>query len=252
MIENLKKNNTYIDCGGQMICSLIGGSHLYGLNNKLSDVDFRGIFIANNKRYLAGFEKVDSIVTDGEIDSTYYELGRFLHLMRKSNTQVMEILFAPDSAFEYKHPIFDRIRENKFKLINTETLKFSLRGYIYSEMRLATGERTGQLGGKRKAALEKYKFSPKNFVQILRLCRVGQIFFETGEYMVRVSDFDKKYHDALMEIKNTPEKYSLEILKAMVELEYAILNKIMDESNVRYEFDIDLASDIILEARKLW
>jgi predicted nucleotidyltransferase len=251
MIENLKKNNTFIDCDGKMICSLIGGSYLYGLNNAQSDIDYRGIFVANNKKYLAGFENVDSIVTDNEIDSTYYEIGRFLKLMRKSNTQVMEILFAPDSAFEYKHPIFDRVRDNKYKLINSETLKNSLRGYIYAEMKLATGERTGQLGGKRKAALDKYKFSPKNFVQLLRLCRVGQIFFETGEYMVKVLDFDEKFHQVLMDIKNTPENYNLELLKAMVELEYEALNKIMDESMIRYVFDIDLASDIILEARKL-
>lgn len=234
-----------------MICSLIGGSHLYGLNNHTSDVDYRGIFVSTDKKYISGFQKVESIVTNGEIDSTYYEIGRFLQLMRKSNTQVMEIMWAPESSFEYKHPIFDKIRENKYNLINSEALKSSLRGYIHSEMRLATGERSGQLGGKRKAALEKYKFSPKNFVQILRLCKVGQIFFDTGEYMVKVSEFDEIYHWLLMDIKNSPESYTCEQLKELVEKSVAVLDVIIDNSKINFKFDIDLASDIVIEARTL-
>jgi len=251
MIENLKKNNVFQDCNAKMICSLIGGSTLYGLNNESSDVDYRGVFVATDKKFLSGLLTVDSIVTDGEIDSTYHEISRFIQLTRKSNTQVMEILFAPEEYFEYIDPIFDKVRANKFSLIDTDVLKSSLRGYVHSEYRLATGERTGRLGGKRKNALELHGFSPKNFVQILRLCRVGQIFFESGEYMVRVSDFDQDFHNLLMDIKNYPIKYDCEQLKAMVDEEFKKLNNIIDNSKVSFKFDIDLAADIILESRNL-
>jgi hypothetical protein len=249
-LSNIQNNNTFKDCGGVLISELIGGSHLYGLMNENSDIDYRGIFVSTNKLYTSGFEKVDSIVQNNEIDSTHYELFRFLQLLRKSNTQVMEILFAPDSAFTYKDDCFDLMRENRYNLIDSEMFKSSLKGYVFSEMRLATGERSGQLGGKRKEAVTTYGFSPKNFTQIIRLCNVGKIFYETGAYMVKVKDFDSTLHDFLMRIKNSPEQFTCEWLKEYVENEFQILCDAMDKSEINFKFDIDLACDIINKTRK--
>lgn len=183
------------------------------------------------------------------MDATYYEIGRYLKLLRKSNTQVLEILFSPESAFTYKHPVFDVIQENRYRLIDTNILKNSLKGYVHSEIRLATGSRSGQLGGKRKEAVEKFGFSPKNFCQILRLCKVGQVFFTNGEYMVNVKDHDPDYHSFLMDIKNTPEKFTCEQLEKWVDMEFNSLCTIMDNSKIKYTFDADLAAELILQTR---
>lgn len=249
MNESIKEHPAFVNCGGQLLVELIGGSTLYGLNNESSDIDYRGLFIARDKKYISGFDTIESIVQDNEIDSTYYELTRYLKLLRKSNTQVLEILFAPDDAFTYKSYLFDYIRENRYDLIETNILKSSLKGYVFSEIRLATGERSGQLGGKRKAAVEKYGFSYKNFVQILRLCKVGQVFFTSGDYMVKVKDFDPNYHDFLMEIKTKPENFTKDQLSGLVDEEFKKLEKIMEESTINFKFDVDLASDIVLDAR---
>ena len=250
METNITKHPAFLNCNGELIAQLIGGSTLYGLNNEFSDTDYRGIFIARDKKYIAGLENIESIVQTGDIDSTYYELSRYVALLRKSNTQVLEILFAPDSAFTYTTDLFKTLQTHKFNLIDSNILKNSLNGYVFSEIRLATGQRSGQLGSKRKDAVEKYGFSPKNFVQILRLCKVGITFFNSGEYMVKVADYDQTYHNFLMDIKNAPEDFTCEQLTNIVDVMFNKLETAMEDSKISYKFNMDLASDIILNSRK--
>lgn len=251
---NKVEENFLKPCKGKMVASLIGGSVLYGLNTPSSDVDYRGIYVALDKKYIAGFDKMDSVVLspskEDEIDATFYELGHYLRLLRKTNTQVMEMLFAPENSFVYKSPLFDKIRENRYELIDSDLLKSSLKGYVFSEIRLATGERSGRLGGSRKEAVSKFGYSPKNFVQIFRLIFVGQRFFDTGEYMVNVKDVNPELHDSLMAIKTNPERYTCEQLKEMVDMNYENLVSSMEKSKIKFNFNVDLASDIILESRK--
>lgn len=241
---------------GKIIASLIGGSTLYGLNTPSSDVDYRGIYVATDKKYVAGFEKMDSVVlsphSGDKEDATFYEIGHYLKLLRKTNTQVMEMLFAPESAFTYKHSLFDEIRMHPYRLIDSEKLKNSILGYVHSELRLATGERSGQLGGKRKADVETYGFSPKNFTQILRLIRVGIEFFDNGVYMVNIKEHSPLLHAWLMDIKTNPSAHTCEELQKLVSRELKVLEVSIKNSKVRFEFDIDFASDIICSIPSLF
>ena len=249
MENNITNHSAFLNCKGELLCQLIGGSTLYGLNTKYSDVDYRGLFIARDKKYVAGLEKIDSIVQTGDIDSTYYSLERYMQLLRKSNTQVLEILFAPESAFTFTTDLFKFLQTCRYKLIDSHIIKGSLRGYVFSEIRLATGERSGQLGGKRKLAVEEYGFSPKNFVQILRLCRVGIEFFNSGEYIVNVKNHDPGFHNFLMEIKTQPENFTCEQLEEFVNIEFKNLESAMDSSKINFKFDVSLAADIIMAGR---
>lgn len=248
---SIEKHEAFKNSGGKLICQLIGGSTLYGLNTPESDIDYRGLFVAQDKKYLANLDTIESIVQTGDIDSTYYEITRYLKLLRKSNTQVLEILFAPKSAFTYRHPIFVDMIINAYDLIDTNTLKNSLKGYVFSEIRLATGERSGQLGGKRKQNVTEFGFSPKNFVQILRLCRVGMEFFKSARYMVNVKEFDVPFWEQLMDIKSNPKNYTCEQLKKMVDQEFKNLENVMDNSQISFKFNPDIAADIILAAKNI-
>lgn len=230
-----------------MICHLVGGSHLYGLNTPESDVDFRGVFCATHPTFLAGLNSIESIVTNGEIDSTYYELVHFFRLLKKSNTQVLEILFAPDGAFRFKDDRFDKIQQERYSLFNSEQLKKSLQGYFYSELRLATGERTGRLGGKRKQSVDKFGFSPKNFTQILRICEMGRTLFKEGEVIVDSRLYG--CYDLLMDIKTNPQNYTKEHLVKISNDKFHELVSTMDASKVKYEFDEYIAADFIIEAK---
>jgi predicted nucleotidyltransferase len=228
---------------------LVGGSKLYGLDTPESDTDYRGVYATTDLQVAAGFQDHSSIVKTGEVDATYYELGRFLALLRKTNTQVMEVLFAPDSAFSVMTPEFEWLRSKKYELFDSEKLKQSLLGYIHSEIRLATGERRGQLGSLRKQKIETFGFSPKNFTQLLRLIFVGKYLYEHGEYVVRVADVDPDYHELLMIVKTKPELFTKEDLVRMVESGKSELVKVMESSKLKTEFNTNLASKFLLTER---
>lgn len=227
---------------------LIGGSRLYGLDTPESDTDYRGIFIANSPTFKAGLESLDSIVTV-EPDATYYELKRFFELLRKSNTQALEILFAPKSAFQFRSPWFDILQALRERLVDTDYLANSLKGYFHSEMRLATGERTGRLGGKRKSKVEEFGFSPKNFAQMIRLCEVGIHFFKTGEFIVNLREYNPTLAITLVDLKLNPGRWDKGELVEWSESLYKLLEKAIEGSTLNWKFDVDLAAGLILDIR---
>ena len=228
---------------------LVGGSKLYGLDTPESDTDYRGVYATTDLQVAAGFKDHSSMVKTGDVDATFYELAHFLSLLRKTNTQVMEVLFAQLSAFSVMTPEFEYLRSRKYELFDSEKLKQSLLGYVHSETRLAIGERKGQLGGLRKQKVETFGFSPKNFTQLLRLVFVGKYLYEHGEYVVRVSDVDREYHELLMAVKTKPELFTKDDLVSMVEAGKNELVKVMESSKLKTEFNADLASKFLLTER---
>ena len=246
---NIKEQNSFKDCGGKLLAALIGGSRLYNLNSPDSDYDERGVFYATNPCYLAGLNKIESIVLTGETDATYYELVHFFSLLRKSNTQVLEILFAPDKAFTELPDDFKWIRENGNELFCSETLKSSLQGYYHSEMRLATGDRSGRLGGKRKEAVETYGFSYKNFCQMIRICLLGINLFKRDRVIVDSREYGDAEYSLLMEIKTQPQNFTKDQLVEIANGYFRKLLAAMDSSSVKHEFNKNLAAELILQIR---
>lgn len=212
------------------LCTYLGGSHLYGMNTPASDVDERGVFMNTDPLYVYGFHRLDNEVKQtSEQDMVMHELTQFLKLATKSNTQTLECLFAPLDAFTMLNPHFEvKVLDQKRRFLNTDQLFKSLEGYLYNEMRLALGERTGLLGSKRKNQLEKYGFSPKNFSHLFRLAECGREFFSTGVYPVRIKDTNAGLHDLCMSVKCDPEKWSSEELTVRA-------NNLRDEMRAAYE-----------------
>ena len=199
------------------LCKYLGGSHLYGMNTPESDVDERGVFMNTDPLYVFGFHRLDNQVKQtSEEDVVMHELTQFVKLATRSNTQTLECLFAPMDAFTECDPEFkDLVLDRRSAFLNTEQLFKSLDGYLFNEMRLALGERAGLLGSKRKDALEKYGFSPKNFSHLFRLCECGVQFFKTGVYPVRLKDFNPELYDLCMSVKLEPEKHDKEHLEKL-------------------------------------
>jgi hypothetical protein len=235
----------------KILAKIAGGSHLYGLNTPQSDYDERYIYAYDDVANIVGLDKNECIDNRvGDEDKLGYELRRFLQLLRKTNTQVVELLFADEDKFIELTPEFKRIRENKFKLIDQDKFYKSMRGYIQGELRLANGERTGDLGGKRKAALEKYGFSPKNFCQLIRLCKCGITYFRDGEYPV---DLRKRFPDLskeLLLIKTQPELFTKQHLNEIVhamEIDLVAAYTLREGQPPVSYYDHDLANRIIFE-----
>lgn len=235
-------------------CLLVGGSKLYGLDTKNSDTDYRGIYLLKEPEKVMGLpiygnRGYESIVTvSDDIDISFHEYRHFLHLLSKTNTSSIEVLFAPDDAFESITPEVQALRYNKFSLIDSTKLFKSICGYIHNEIRLTLGERTGKLGGKRKQALTDYGYSYKNLVQVLRLTFCAKVLFTTGVFPVRIKDFDFDLYTNLINIKLNPSLFSLDEVNDLLnpcvdDVIYAYENR-----TITYEFDYKLANDLILKA----
>lgn len=226
----------------QILCELVGGSHLYGLSTPDSDIDKRGVFINTEPSKILGLSRKE-VIKESDEDSVYFELCHFLSSLKKTNTQMVELLFAPLESFTQLSDEFREIKENKFSLIDSDLFYKSLLGYIYNEKRLANGERVGNLGGKRKAMIEKFGFSPKNFSHLFRLSFCGTTFFEKDYYPVSLFSENKFFRDFILSVKTEPEKYNKEYLNILVDKSLAKLEVAYKNRRINHEFDSNLANE---------
>ena len=120
---------------------VIRGSHAYGTNIPTSDTDYSGVFVQNLDSIL-GMSYVDQI-NDDKNDIVIYELRRFLELLAKNNPTVLELLNTPEDCVIYKHPLFDKILENKDNLL-TKICANSFGGYAKEQISKAKGQNKKQ------------------------------------------------------------------------------------------------------------
>jgi hypothetical protein len=230
------------------IFEYVGGSHAYGLATPTSDVDKRGVFINTDPLYILGFYNYKHQAGDGEgEDSMSYELRHFLHLLSRGNTQAMEALWYEDNPIT-STPTWEYIKSLKYELVSSKNVFASLRGYMQGELHLANGKRTGRLGSKRKEALDKYGYSPKNFVNLFRLAFCGIEFFLNGEYPVNVSETDKKFGEQLLDLKTHPEKYYVDSLNKTAAFYEAKLVEAFEKRKHTFEVNESVVKHVLLDA----
>lgn len=121
---------------GMIIFESIVGSHAYGISTPSSDVDKKGVFIQSLDSIL-GIGYIEQI-NDENNDQTFYEVRRFLELLRSNNPNILELLNMPDDCIVYKDPIFDLILDHKNKFI-TKMCKNSFGGYAVEQIKKARG-----------------------------------------------------------------------------------------------------------------
>ena len=227
----------------KMLVKTLGGSNAYGLNTPKSDIDYRGVFVNEEPAKILGLEKFSHVQKQETDDIVYYEVRKFFELLRQGNTGALEILYS-DVLLETT-PEFARIQELREKFVDTEKMFHCLRGYMQGERRLANGERTGQLGGKRKEALEKYGFSPKNATQLLRLGFCGQVLFGKGYFPINIKEENVEVWAHLFSIKTEPEKYTKAGLNVMFDEADMALSAAYDARKYTYAFDDALANEML-------
>ena len=129
--ENIENNNL-------LLYKYIRGSHAYGLNTETSDIDEGGLFIAPVEIINGLPERYISQISDERHDTVWYEVGRYLELLTKSNPTMLESLFVPDRCILYKHPIMDKIIQKRDIFITKDAVK-SIFGYAKSQIEKARG-----------------------------------------------------------------------------------------------------------------
>ena len=228
------------------LCLALGGSHAYGLSTPASDKDYRGVFQHLELDKVLGINRFEHLETkNNEEDKFLFELRHFLCLARKTNTTVMELLFT--DSFVRKTPEWELIQMHRAELIDSERFYKSLKGYIFGERRLMIGERTGQLGGKRKNAIDQFGYSPKNAVQLLRLSWCGKVFFQTGIFPVFLSKWNNEFAQDLLDIKVNPQKYTGAQMNEESLRYEEILDKAFAQRTIHFEFNEEAANQLIFE-----
>jgi len=238
----------------KIIAQYLGGSHLYGLNTPTSDEDIRYVFLNDTIGEILGLDRHDHLDKRTiDEDSFGMELRGFLNLLRKTNTQVMELLYAPESAFTTLDPKFKKlVLDRREKFIDSDRFYKSLQGYIFTERRLALGERAGKIGGKRFESVEKHGYSPKNMVQLFRLGHAGIEFFRSGIFPTNMRAYNPVICDRLLDIKTHPENYDPQkLVNETHDLERA-LEVAYNATAVKYTFDLNYANNVCGEMYRKW
>ena len=230
----------------KILVQIRGGSHAYGLSTPTSDVDVRGVFVDTSLDHLIGLQRDEVLVQQNETqDQVFTEFRHALKLLRSANTQMIELLFITE--WEQKSPEWTKVMSNRASLIDSARLFSGLRGYMQSELKLANGERTGKLGSKRKEAIDRYGFIPKNFVQLFRLAWAGSIFFQSGFFPVSVKSKDPLFAGWLLDIKTHPEKFTRDQLNMKAAAFEVDLIHAYEYKNVVTVFDNDVATQLCYE-----
>lgn len=128
-IDTLRKKNLIIFEG-------IVGSHAYGIATEKSDKDIKGVYIQEMKDILR--DKYVEQVNDARNDVTFYEITRFLQLLRQNNPNILELLYLPSDCIISCDPLFDLIMKNRDSYLS-KTCRYSFGGYAIDQIKKARG-----------------------------------------------------------------------------------------------------------------
>lgn len=115
------------------------GSHMYHLNVATSDEDTGGVFICPHDMLYGLRSEYIEQVADEKNDTVFYEFGRWLELLLKSNPTALESLFAPeDCIIGPVHPAVQYVLDHKQMFLSKECFK-TFYGYAVSQIGKARG-----------------------------------------------------------------------------------------------------------------
>jgi len=121
-----------------IIVKHLAGSHAYGTNIETSDVDYRGIFIADDLTILSPFYNVEQVTDQTEEDTVYYELSKFVKLLVDQNPNIVESLWVDESDVLFKNQFYDFLRSNRDRLLSSKCA-FTYSGYAISQLKRLKG-----------------------------------------------------------------------------------------------------------------
>ena len=110
-----------------LIFLTVAGSHAYGLATETSDVDIRGIFIAD-KTYVIGDNKIEQYQNSTN-DTVIYELKFALHLIAEQNPSMLDLLHIDQEDIIYATVEYWNIRKDRDELLSS-LCKFRFSGLI--------------------------------------------------------------------------------------------------------------------------
>ena len=117
----------------------VRGSHAYGLATEKSDKDIGGVFIIPEDVLFGLRSEYVEQVADEKSDIVFYELGRWVELLMKSNPTALESLFIPnDCIISDIHPAVQYILDNRAMFVTQAAFK-PMYGYSVAQIVKARG-----------------------------------------------------------------------------------------------------------------
>jgi predicted nucleotidyltransferase len=95
---------------------VLTGSHLYGVANEDSDMDYRGFTLPTADQVL-GLEKFEQHESK-DLDVVIYNYTKFLHLLESGSPNIVELLFASSKNILVQDDIAKHIISNSSKFIS--------------------------------------------------------------------------------------------------------------------------------------
>jgi predicted nucleotidyltransferase len=126
-VNDIKKN-------GWLIFEAIAGSRSYGLDTAGSDTDIRGVFVLPKELFYS-LEYLPQVSNETN-DIVYFELGRFIELLSKSNPNIIELLGTDEQFVLQRHEAMDSISKQS---ILSKQCEQSFANYAYTQIRKAHG-----------------------------------------------------------------------------------------------------------------
>lgn len=168
-----------------LIVKHLAGSRSYGTSTPESDVDYRGVFVADEINVRTPFWNVGEVAIADEEDTKLYELSKFVKLVAACNPNVIETLWVDEQFITYQHPCYKLLREAAPKMLTTQ-IAVTTSGFAFSEMKKIRADYTN---GK--------ELDGKNALHFVRLLRMGNEALTEG--VVRVNRPDA---EELLSIRN--------------------------------------------------
>lgn len=166
----------------------------------IDDKDLLGVAVGPIESYL-GLERFEQREAfRGEWDVVTYEVRKMIRLLAQANPNVLSLLWLEPHSYIFIHPLGQRLISAR-ELFVTKRAYHAFTGYAYGQLKRMThfGDaafKTGYLGAKRKALVEKFGYDTKNAAHLVRLLRMGIEFLNEGRLYVQRPDAPQ-----LMEIK---------------------------------------------------
>lgn len=118
----------------------IAGSQAYGTSTPESDLDKRGLFLADPINIRTNFFNIKEATIETEEDTKFYELTHFMNLLLQNNPNIVETLWTDESDILFKDSlgVYDLLRSNRSKFLCSK-VAFTYSGYAFAQMKRIKG-----------------------------------------------------------------------------------------------------------------
>ncbi len=232
------------DVPGQELLRVSVGSHAHGTATADSDIDQRVVFamptssffqIGKNPKETVWVEHGGS---DGKLDITGWELGKYVKLATQCNPTVLEVLWAP---VVYSNAEGEALRGLRGSLLNKKRVYDAFNGYASNQRKKMLGEVDQNREGITWTP-HHWKFAPP----LIRVLHQGARLLESGELPVALAEgneSDKWTHRILINCREGRMSPGEVIDEAQV-LRIALHRKYL-ESSLPTEPDLSKAQELL-------